>query len=104
MSIKTNAKSTWGVRASEGASAAVVDPHKRLATGILLQATKDALSGDLGAVLWLGSYDAELYCDVLEFHHDKGLELMTTILADDNLMLSCDTGYLENINQVGAWG
>ena len=102
MSIKTNSKGSWGVSASAGCSPAVVDPHKRLATGILLQATKDALSGDLGAVLWLGDYDAELYCDVLEFHHDKGLELMTTILADDNLELYFDTGFIEIRDQVGV--
>lgn len=94
MEIKANSKATWGLPASEAASAATIDPHRRLATGILLQATKDAQGGNLEACLWLGSYDADLFCEFTGFTNDQGLRLMGEILLDDNLVLAYDTGEL----------
>ena len=102
MSIKTNSKGSWGVSPGEGASAAVVDPHRQLAAGVLLQATKDAQGGNLEACLWLGSYTCDLFCEVTGFTNDQSLRLMTDILLDDDLRLEFDTGYLENIDQVGV--
>ena len=100
MSIKRSSKSTWGLPPSEGASATVLDPHRRLAAGVLLQATKDAQAGKLGALLWLGDYDCELFLDCLGFEHNRGLRLMSNLLLDDDLELALDTGFIEILDQV----
>jgi hypothetical protein len=69
-----------GVKAKTGpldpgkpASAALVDPHLRLASAIMVKAYADLTSDDgrdaLDALWWLGSPVAELFADCLALDH-----------------------------------
>ncbi len=47
------------------ASLALLDPHVRLAAGVLAKAAEEAERGDPGAVQWLASDEACLYSQVI---------------------------------------
>jgi hypothetical protein len=87
METRANIKSTWGLPPSEDASEAVLFPHKRLAGGVMLKACQDAQEGVLDAILFLGSYAADLFCEVLGFENDQNLRLLADILLDKSIKI-----------------
>jgi hypothetical protein len=60
----------WGFKTqNKDASLAAREPFAALAAGVLVQASKEAMEGDLGAARWLAGDFAGMFCEVVGVDH-----------------------------------
>jgi hypothetical protein len=74
------------------------DPLRRLALEVIARAVKDARAGEIDAILWLGSEDADPFYCLAEIHPGAVLRMLSK--SDKPI----DNGHIADLNKYAGLG